>query len=259
LISPPRINHFLNDLQVLNDFWEETMPVRMHRLSQRKEEEEGRCLQEMQAEGIDVDNLDQLPRRVPALDILVVGGPATLIFNLPSGLAGYAIWLRLVARKSGLIFPEYEITTKFDNQIVPESFPRRFPLCKLGQCHYPIAEVLNDRFPLKFHRRGHMIEGVILATGLEPIPRQYLQGMIVPFTMAFQDQFGNEISAEAKLSVDRSTKSRPRLPSAIGGLYDAEEVPATSEPAGRQPKLECSAVPDLNAKFRPKPAQESWS
>jgi hypothetical protein len=77
---------------------------------------------------------------------------------------------------------------------------------KLGQCQYPIEQLSNDRFPLKFHRCGHMIEGVILATGLEPIPKEYVQAMTVPVKLTFEDQFGNEISAEKELSVDRSTK-----------------------------------------------------
>jgi hypothetical protein len=236
------------------------MPIRMHRLSRREEAEDRMCLQEMQAEGIniDIDKRDQSPRRVPALDILVVGGPSTLIFNLPSGLAGYAIWLRLVATKCGLILPDVEIITKFDDQIVPEYFPRRFPLCKLGQCQYPIAEVLNDRFPLRFHQRGHMIEGVILATGLKPIPKHYLQGMIVPFTLRFQDQYGNEISAQAELSVDRSTKSRPRLPGPISSLYDPGEVPSTSEPGVSQ-NSNVGQVPDPDAKFHQKPVRQGGS
>src|ERR1700730_17594107 len=105
------------------------MPILRPRLSRTEAREYGRCLRELRAEGIDVNCPDDSLEDVPALDITVVGGLASLIFNLPSGLAGYAIWLRLVARRSGLILPEYEITTKFDDQIVPESFPRRFPLC----------------------------------------------------------------------------------------------------------------------------------
>jgi len=74
-----------------------------------------------------------------------------------------------------------------------------------------------------------MIEGVILATGLEPIPEEYVQGMTLPCKLAFEDQFGNEIGAEAELSVDRSTRPRPRLvrPTSI---YDLDGVGATSEP-----------------------------
>ena len=82
------------------------MPVLRPRLSRTEQREDRRCLREMRAEGIDVNSPDDSPEHVPALDITVVGGLVSLIFNLPSGLAGYAIWLRLVARKSGLILPD---------------------------------------------------------------------------------------------------------------------------------------------------------
>jgi hypothetical protein len=63
--------------------------------------------------------------------------------------------------------------------------------------------------------------------------------MTVPVKLTFEDQFGNEISAEKELSVDRSTKPRPRLvrPTSI---YDSDGVGATSEPG-------VSRVPDPSA------------
>jgi hypothetical protein len=58
-----------------------------------------------------------------------------LIFNLRSGLAGYVIQLRLVARRSGLILLEQcEVTTEFDDQIELECFDLGGPICQLGQC-----------------------------------------------------------------------------------------------------------------------------
>jgi hypothetical protein len=211
------------------------MPIRVRRLSRREEAEYRRCLREMQAEGIDVGTPNQAPEHASALDIMVVGGLASLIFNLPGGLAGYAIWLRLVARKSGLILPEYEIATKFDGQIVPECFDPGGPVCRLGQCQYLKSEVLNDRFPLRFHQRGHLIEGVILATGLEPIPKEYIQGMTVPIKLTFWDQFRNEFGVGLKLSVDRSTTPRPRWVRPQSSLYDSGEIPEPREPFGRDP------------------------
>jgi hypothetical protein len=211
------------------------MPVLRPRLSRAERMEYGKCLQEMRAEGIDVNNTDDSPEHVPALDITVVGGLASLIFNLRSGLAGYAIQLRLVASRSGLILPEQcEITTKFDRQIVLECFDPGGPVCTLGQCEYLAAEVLNDRFPLKFHRRGLLLECVILATGLEPIPKKYFQGMTVPFKLTFWDQFGNKISVESNLYVDRSTTLRPRLVRSQSGLHDSGEIPETHEPFGSE-------------------------
>jgi hypothetical protein len=210
------------------------MPILRPRLSRTEAREYRRCLREMRAEGIDVNSPDDSLEDVPALDITVVGGLASLIFNLPSGRAGYAIWLRLVARRSGLILPEpCEITTKFDDQIVFECFDPRGPISQLGQCSYLEEEVLNDRFPLRFHR-GHLIEGVILATGLKPIPQEYVQGMTVPLKLTFWDQFGNEFSAEPMLSVDRSTTPRQRLVPTRSSVYDSGGVLDTCEPSGRE-------------------------
>jgi hypothetical protein len=188
------------------------MAIQKFELSPREDADYRRCLRELHAEGIDVD-APEAPEQAFALDIMVFGGLASFVFNMPGGQAAYAIELRLVARKSGLILPDlgYPIDTEFDDEIVPESFSEQFPFCRLGQCKYPLAEVLNDRFPLKFHRCGHMIEGVILATGRKPMPKQYLHGMTVPVKLTFVDQFGREISTEPKLHVDRSTKPRPRL------------------------------------------------
>jgi hypothetical protein len=205
------------------------------RLSRSEEAEYRRCLREMRAEGIDVNSPDDSPEYVPALDITVVGGLVSLIFNLPSGLAGYAIWLRVVARRSGLILLEQcEVTTEFDDQIELECFDLGGPICQLGQCKHHKSEVLNDRFPLKFHRRGHRIEGVILATGLKPIPKEYVQGMMVPFKLISWDQFGNEISVESKLSVDRSTTPRPKLGRTQSTLCESGEIPKTHEPFGSE-------------------------
>ena len=70
------------------------MPILKARLTRSEEAEHRRCLREMYDEGVDIseDSLDC----APALDISVIGGLETLIFNLPWGLAGYAIMVRLV-------------------------------------------------------------------------------------------------------------------------------------------------------------------
>ena len=213
------------------------MPIQKARLSRSEEAEDRRCLREMRAEGIDVNSPDDSPEHAPALNITVVGGLVSLIFNLPSGLAGYAIWLRLVASRSGLILPEQcVVTTEFDDQIVLECFDLGGPICQLGQCRYHKSEVLNDRFPLRFHRRGQMVDGVILATGLKPIPKEYVQGMTVPFQLTVWDQFRNEINVESKLSVDRSTTPRPRLARLVSSLFDPERIPEKREPfVGKDP------------------------
>ena len=73
---------------------------------------------------------------------------------------------------------------------------------------------------------------MILATGLEPIPQEYVQGMTIPLKLTFWDQFGNEFIVEPKLSVDRSTTPRQRLVRPQSSLYDSGGVPDTREPSG---------------------------
>ena len=80
-----------------------------------------------------------------------------------------------------------------------------------------------------------MVEGVILATGLKPIPKEYAQGMTVPFQLTVCDQFRNEISVESKLSVDRSTTPRPKLVRSQSSLRESGKIPETREPFGTEP------------------------
>jgi len=89
-----------------------------------------------------------------------------------------------------------------------------------------------------------LIEGMILATGLKPIPKEYVQGMTVPFQLTVCDQFGNEISLESKLSVDRSTTPRPKLVRSQSTLRESDKIPETREPLGREdPVVRAACAP----------------
>ena len=66
-----------------------------------------------------------------------------------------------------------------------------------------------------------MVEGMILATGIRPIPQAFGQGMLVPFELTFEDQFENEISVEAELSVERTAKPKRAAVRCGTGLYGA--------------------------------------
>jgi hypothetical protein len=79
---------------------------------------------------------------------------------------------------------------------------------------------------------------------LHPIPEEYLQGMMVPFKLTFWDQFGNEISVETELSVNRSTTPRPKSVGPRSSLYDSGEIPEMREPfVGEDSTV--AATPDL--------------
>ena len=66
-----------------------------------------------------------------------------------------------------------------------------------------------------------MVEGFILATGVRPIPQAFRHGLLLPLELAFADQFDNEISVEAELSVDWTAKPKRSAVRCGTGLYGA--------------------------------------
>jgi hypothetical protein len=219
------------------------MPIRKPRLSRTEEEEYRRCLQQMQAEGIDVEIPERWLQQACPLDIFIAGGPVTSIFDLPGGGAAFAIWVRLAARRPVTVF-DCAMTTARDDQIVLQAFfDERTPLWRLGHRDFPRREVLNmrimDALTLNY---GRMIEGWILAVGLKPMPEAFHHGMTVPFTMALLDQNENEICQAGELFVDRTWKREDKFVGRGSGLYGRDETSATSEPAFR-PNLNVGRVP----------------
>ena len=68
------------------------------------------------------------------------------------------------------------------------------------------GDVLNHRIEsgLRFHRRGDVFEGWVVASGLKLVPDQYRDGMITRLSLTFTDQFGCEHSAHAEAPLQRS-------------------------------------------------------
>ncbi len=195
--------------------------------------------QELHSAGLDVDVPEEWLQDSHFLDVAVAGGPATGAFDLPNAGVGYAICVRLVAMRSGLILSHYQIRTKFDDQISPLNFDERSPICTLGWFSYSRNEVLNQHFDnsLRFHYRGQLIEGTILAMGLRPIPATYRTGARIPFQLTFAEPLGHKIEVEAELYVNRIAKRKNATVRRGSGLYYALNPPETgavlAEPCGR--------------------------
>ena len=153
---------------------------------------------------------------------------------MTAGCAGYVISVRLVGQGLGTVL-DCRLTTSWDDEIVLASFnDEGDSMCRLGLLQYPRDQVLNLRIQnsLRF-QRGQMIEGVILATGVNPIPEAYRHGLIVPITVAFLDQNENQVRETADLlwigCGNRSTNlCRARLAySTVGELSQlASRLPA---------------------------------
>ncbi len=207
------------------------------RLSRSEKIEDRKRLVEMRDEGIDISIGDETEILASALSMSIIGGPESFIFNLASGLAGYAIRVHLVASRSGLTLMRTEVATTFDDQIELESFDLVGRECNLGQCRYQKCEVLNDRFPLKLVH-GSVVEAVILATGLKPIPQGVLA---VPFKLTFWDQFSNEVGIEEKLTVDRSTTPRQKLGRPSKSLFEPEGFSTGESETVHEPEPDAAA------------------
>jgi hypothetical protein len=151
----------------------------------------------------------------------------TEVFDLPNGLAGYQIYVRLVARRRVTLL-DCEITTDWDDQIVLDGKSDDQRNCYwFFRQRYEPEQVLNPRLTcLRFHHRDQMVEGTILASGLKPIPEAYGQGMKVPFRLTFLDQSENPIWQDGELCVYRSTQRKKEVVRRTSGLRDGEYVPA---------------------------------
>ncbi|MGC2183852.1 MAG: hypothetical protein WA637_11260 [Terriglobales bacterium] len=180
------------------------------------------------------------------LDIAVGGGLATFVFDMMAGCAGYVISVRLVGQALGTVL-DCRLTTSWDDEIVLASFnDEGDSMCRLGLLQYPRDQVLNLRIQnsLRF-QRGQMIEGVILATGVNPIPEAYRHGLIVPITLALLDQNENQVRETADLFVDRLSKPKNKFVPRKTGLFDRGRIVPTREPVTSQEDSSVPQVPEI--------------
>ena len=216
------------------------MPIKKLRLSRADEARHFTALRELQATGLALEISAELLEDSSAVDIMVAGGPASSVFVSSSGIF-YSTLVRLVATRPCTLL-DCRIGTDWDDHIVLSSFDDERPYYKLGPLRYSQGEVLNQRIEngLRFHRRGDMFEGMILANGLRPIPGEYFDRALVPFQITFEDQFGEESTAAARLSLARTAKQRPAIQRGTGlyGMSSASraKVSVVSEDTRRHPR-----------------------
>jgi hypothetical protein len=202
------------------------MPIYKPRLSRAEEAMQLDYLQQLQAEGHDVEIPEEWRKNADAVDIEVGAPWENMVFELSSGGIGYyAVWSRLVARRPGVILPDYDITSAFDDQILLLNVDERNPVCKLGGFEFERREILNSRIEnqLRFPHRGGTVEGWLLASGVSAIPQEYREGSRVGLQLTFRDQFKQEIGVHAVVSVLRSRKEKIPAVRPGTGLYGPAE------------------------------------
>jgi len=209
------------------------MPTSRQRLTKSEIAAHLTRAESMLAAGVNIQIRDEWrePARVQDhnLDIAVAGGCATFVFDLTAARAGYIIFVRLVGQALGAVL-DCRLTTAWDDDIVLASFSDDGDsMCRLGHLQYPRRQVLNPRIAnsMRF-AAGQMIEGVIMATGANPIPETHRHGLVVPIQLAFLDQNQNEIRKNAELFVDRGYKLQRKSMPRKSGLYDRGTIVRTS-------------------------------
>ena len=125
-----------------------------------------------------------------------------------------------------MIVTHYEIMTAWDNHIEPVIFDENISTCKVGWFQYPRNDVLNFRLDnsMRFDFCGQVIEGTILAMGLQPIPAAYRTGARRPFHLAFTDSRGHQIDVESEFYVDRIAKRTNSTQLRGVGLYELSPI-----------------------------------
>jgi hypothetical protein len=178
------------------------------------------CLQQLQAEGRDVEIPEEWQENAERRDVEIILSSESIVFEPARGGIYYAVMVRLTGLRSGLTLVHCETSTSWDDQIVADSFDARNLIYNLGRQEYRAAEVLNQKIEHNLSlRRGQIAEGWILANGLRPIPAEYGNHSTAPFEVKFFDQFETEYSAEGTLSVLRKLRPQDISVGRGTGLY----------------------------------------
>lgn len=223
------------------------MPSKKKRLTQAERGMYFNAARELRQAGVEIKILEELLVSARAIDFYLASpdGLGSMVSQSSNGGVHYVVWVRMVARHAGSLL-DCQLTTRWDHNILLNSFNDR-AACKLGEVDYPQADVLNQRIEesLRFCHRGNIVEGVILATGIRPIPEAFRQGMLMPFELSFEDEFENQTIVAGDLSVNRTARSK-ELPARCGtGLWRFGSFEESKRRLARYPTTTCL--------FRPPP------
>jgi hypothetical protein len=214
------------------------MPIRKARLSKPEQAKYFACLAQLLKAGCDVRIPHKWPEDSRALDIHIAPPHENIIRQLPNGIVAYAIFVRLVALRANLILEDFGLAAPWDPDLIPLSPGRKDLYFFARNFDFTRNEVLNHRIeePLRFHHRGYLAEGWLLAVGQERIPDTYRQGMTQRLEVRLTDQFGGDHFAQADAFVERSVHQKaPALrPVKFPGLFEplVSEMSSADERSG---------------------------
>jgi len=204
------------------------MPHRKARLTRTEQIEYRSAAQQLHAQGL-IAKLPEWLESTPSVDIQI-NHMTSEVSELPSGQAYYAVWVHLVARQPGLILEDCRITTSWDDQIVLASDEAK-SLCGPEGAVYMPHGVLNEALEnaLRFHRRGDLVRGTILAWGLRRIPDVYRTDSTVPLELTFTDSLGIPFAVQGAAHVTRCPESTKGMRRPKESLFDGICQPTIAE------------------------------
>jgi hypothetical protein len=186
------------------------MPIRKARLSRAEEARYLAAAQQLQAAELGCEIPGAWLENSRALDIMVNPPHENFLRELRYGQVGYAVFVRLIARRGGLILEDFLIASGWDSDLIPLRAKEKDLYCFTPSFDFVWDEVLNHRIEnrLRFHHRGDMAEGWLLAIGHKPIPDKYRNWMSAPFDVTFADQFGDNHLVSGEACVERSARQK---------------------------------------------------
>ncbi len=224
------------------------MPIRRRTLTQAERNEYLVRAEQLRASGVEIEISELWREPNHPLDILVAPPPTSTVCEFRNGAIGYAPFVRLLARSAVTLW-DCDISTVFDDQIVLASF-HDDPICRLGTAEYLPSEVLNLRIESGLRlSRGQMVEGYILATGLQRVPIEYGE-LPLPFEIIFSNQFGDEFANGGMFAVSRAPRAKAAGRRWGTGLYGESERAGSAELDVRDNRRNAMATSSSERKSR---------
>jgi hypothetical protein len=151
------------------------------------------------------------------------GGPLDSFVHASSaGGYGIAVWVRIVALKSGISVCDCYVAPKEwnDTDISLMDATEGVPYYTVpGGVEYPKKDVLNRWISsTRSLKQGRTLEGVVIAQSFASLPAWCQSGISIDVELCFVDQFGNPYPLKVSLMVVRDAK-RTERPRHSTGLY----------------------------------------
>ena len=139
---------------------------------------------------------------------------------------------------------DFRMTAPWDDEIVFGEVLEYDKMCRHGSRRYLPQEVLNDRITegLTLWRRGQVVEGCLLGSGLARIPAEYQTGALVACQAIFTTSLGEEISTTAKVMVHRVKDPRQAWHQIESSLYGGS--PCSVSFSSYQPEVQQRKPPE---------------